>query len=146
MLEQEIKTRIIQAMKEKDTVTRDVLRVTCGECERAYPEKRDDNAFIVTIKKILKGIETSLDNIGETRPEMQKQLLKEKDVLESFLPKAMTQEEIRKYITDKAIQVDAALGEGRCIGNVMKSLKADGLSVDSGVVKQAIYSIIKGDE
>lgn len=146
MLEQEIKTRIIQAMKEKDAVTRDVLRVACGECERSYPDKRDDNAFIATIKKVLKGIESSLDNIGDSRPEMKEQLSKEKLVLESFLPKTMTQDEVRKYIADKGIQVDAALGEGRCIGNVMKSLKADGLSVDSGVVKQVILSIIKGNE
>lgn len=92
-----LKEKIVEdmktAMKEKNAIARDTLRVIKGEIERAEQDKNgkielSDSAILAIIKKSIEGVKSTTNNQEEI------------DVLSSYLPKAMTKDEIEAHVKE----------------------------------------------
>lgn len=153
MLNQEIRKRITSAMKSNNSVERDLLRLIISECmtecdRKAIPTKdmdQNDLVLVSTIKKVLKGVLTSLEGIKDSeggREDLSAQLNQEKLILESLLPKELNQDDIREFIIKNNIIISSDIGEGRSMGNVIKAFKSQNISVNSEEVKAVVKSII----
>lgn len=144
-IEHQIKLHIKEALKSKNQTVKDILTVIVGEVERAYPEKTDyenSNNWIIVINKMLKSNNEMLSNIGDSRQELKKQLLIEKAILEQYLPKTISVEEIKTLLVDNKVEINQTIGEGRSIGNAMKYLKTNNIDFKNSDVKVAVVEIL----
>jgi len=90
MVEQ-IKKDMVQAMKEGDTLKRDVLRVLRGELQRGF--LTEDADVIRTVKKMIENIKENGGNDAEV------------EVLEKYLPQQITESQMR-YLVKEVINKD----------------------------------------
>lgn len=122
----QIKKERLSARKEKNKVKASILTTLSGELESRA--KRDgseitDEMVISTAKKF---IQSNLDTMKSHQCEIGIHLFKEENaVLESFLPKQLTQEQIVDIINE--------LGSNN-IGEIMKHFKANYLGQYDGKV------------
>jgi uncharacterized protein YqeY len=92
-LKEKIVADMTTAMKEKNTIARDTLRVIKGEIERNEQTKDGkieltDGDVIKLIKKSIEGIKETTNNAAEIA------------VLESYLPKQLNETEIETIVLD----------------------------------------------
>lgn len=114
MLIEKIKTDIVTAMKDKDIIKRDLLRTLSGDCckENKFP---DNNKVVSVIKKFIKNIEECL-NVANL--EQSNKLNKEILILNSYLPKQLSETDLRFHI------IQAKINGNKDIGSIMKYLKS----------------------
>lgn len=117
MLE-EINAKYITAMKEKDTETKAILSIVKNKImlasidKRANNEELTDAEIVGIVQKCVKEVEEEIigfQNAG--RSEQVAVLEKQKSALTGFLPKMMSEEEIKNIILSL---------EDKSIGSVMK--------------------------
>ena len=125
-----IKKDMITAMKEKDTVTRDILRVVTGEIQRN--EQSSKGKVELTDTEVIKIIQKMVDT-AET--------VEDAKVLEAYLPKQMSNAEICQIVvTHTAIK---GYTSPKDMGKVMAYFKEnyagtyDGRAL-SGIVKEIL--------
>lgn len=144
MLVDDIKARMIQAMRASRVVERDILRVTLGEIQAA--ENRgavmNDEEAQKIVRKLIKSNQETLAVID--RPDSRAKLEEENAVLESLLPKRLSAAEIRAALDAVATEIRAAKSEGQATGVAMKHLKAGGAAVDGKDVADAVKQIRVG--
>ena len=131
MLWDDLKKRNIQAMKEKDTVTRGILSIILGKLVTMSKDKEiQDSDVLVLLQKTSKELdEQVLEFEKANRPERVAELKVQKEFVESYLPKMLTEEEIVNIINSL---------EDKSIQNVMKHFKAN----YTGVVDMKLVSTI----
>jgi uncharacterized protein YqeY len=119
-----IKKEIILAMKAKDNIKRDILRLIKGEIERGGKHATDE--FITKIiKKTVAGIE-------ETKGEGHEAQL---EVLNPFLPSQLSEEEIGTIIVD--LITEKGFSGKKDLGLVMRHFKENlGGQYDGKVVSK----------
>ncbi len=129
-LKETIVNDIKTAMKEKDVLTRDVLRIVKGEIERREDGTKElsTGEIVSIIKKLIESSSTT----GETD---------EVGVLEKYLPKQMTEGEIINIVNERK-EIDG-LSSPKDMGKVMQYFKVnyDGLydgTLLSTVVKKVL--------
>ena len=127
-MENRIKEDIKRAMKDGDKERKEILRVVIGEIDRG--NDRSDSEYIRVIKKMIKGIE----ECGGGR---------ERDILEEYLPKKMSREEIRVYIKEKGIEIDQKVGESRGVGMVIKEMKRESKEADHGDIRAIVVEKLR---
>lgn len=142
MLLDTLKARITQAVKEKDEVARDVLRLAFGEVQtmEARNERplRDEEVAAI-LKKLVKSNEETL---GLSTDDAQaKTLRKENEVLSSLLPKAMSPAQIAEALASQADAIKAAKTDGQAMGIAMKHLKSSGATVEAADVTAALKTL-----
>jgi uncharacterized protein YqeY len=102
-----IKTDMVNAMKAKDVVTRDILRVLKGEIERNEQSSKGkieltDSDVVKLVKKLIESIKESGDDNGEIA------------ILETYLPKQLDADEIKvlvsKFVTEKGLTSPKEMG------------------------------------
>lgn len=139
MLSEEIKKRMLQAMKSGNTLEKEILRVALGEIQtqeaRVSKAMSDEEAGAV-LRKLIKNNQETLD-VSESA-EQKDQLAKEIAVLESLLPKALGVDEIVAALATVADAVKAAGNDGQATGVAMKHLKAAGAVVTGKEVTLAV--------
>lgn len=139
MLADEIKKRMLEAMKARDTVTREILGVALGEIQtneaRAGSRASDEEAAQV-VRKLVKSNEETLAQA--TDPEQQRTLRREIEILQGLLPKTLGVDEIVAALGPVADAVRAAKNDGQATGVAMKHLKASGASVSGKDVSEAV--------
>lgn len=140
MLIDEIKKANVQSIKSKDSTARAVYSVVINkymlfEIKNREVNKEITDADIVailqkTIKELTEEAE-NYDKVGNT--EQKNVILKQKSILEQYLPKMLTEKEITEIISNL---------EDKTIPFVMKYFKAnyDG-KVDMGLVNKVARSI-----
>ena len=105
MLVDELKKAQMEALKQKDTLTRSVLQIVTGKAKLVEIEKRTknesltDDDVILVINKVIKELEEEIlafKNAG--RLEKVEELSTQKDILSKYLPKQLTEEEIKEII------------------------------------------------
>jgi uncharacterized protein YqeY len=108
----------IEAMKSRDADKKGVLDYILGEIQKKEkdPSAKGDVA-VASIVAYVKSLREFIDQHGATRPEEAAKYQKEIEVLAAYLPKQLSDDEIRAAITE--IQ---ASGESRK-GMIMKALK-----------------------
>jgi len=114
MLIDQIKTARMTAMKQKDTVTKTVLTTLLGELEGIAKRNGADVGDELVISTCKKFISANLETIHlGGNLEM---LEIENAVLDNFIPKQLTEDELRAIIVDM---------KATNIGQIMKQLKLD---------------------
>jgi len=108
-----LKSYLLISRKKKETVKSNLLRTLIGEIETQQSKGKVDIQGITS--KMLKDLKISLESNPEDIV-----LLEEKEILESLLPRQMSQEELTEVIQ----QISKSY-ETKEIGEIMRVLKAN---------------------
>nr|MDE5715382.1 GatB/YqeY domain-containing protein [Anaeroplasmataceae bacterium] len=135
MLFNDIANANIQALKDHDKQARAILSVVYGKfklegiAKGTGANSLEDGDCLRIIQKTMKELEEELEGYKKAnRLEKMEEIIYQKNILEKFLPKQMTEEEIREEISKL---------EDKKIPNVMKHFKINfnGLC-DMGIVSK----------
>jgi uncharacterized protein len=142
MLIDALKDGVKDAMRKKDGVAKDVLRVAVGEIQtaeaRSGAASSDEEAQKI-VRKLVKSNEETLTATSD--PATAEKLKREIDVLQGFLPKALSVDDIEQALGPVRDAIQQAKAEGPAMGVAMKQLKSRGLTVEAPDVKAAIVRI-----
>ena len=146
MLVEEIKKRVAAAVKQQDSVTRDVLRLALGEIQTAEARKNaalSEEDAAAALRKLIKSNEETLGALpsGDERGPV---LKREIEVLASLLPAQMSPAQIVAALAAQVDAIKAAGSDGQTTGIAMKHLKASGAAVSNGDVTAAVKQIRQG--
>ncbi len=141
MLMDEIKRRVMDAMKAKRTLEKEILKVALGEMQTAEArgDTVDDAAAEKIIRKLVKSNDETLQNTSD--PDAKKTLEQESEILRTLLPKSLTADEIVAALEPVSDAIKAASGDGQATGVAMKHLKSTGAVVDGKTVAQAVKKL-----
>jgi hypothetical protein len=136
-----IKKRIMAAMKAKNDLEKEVLRVALGDIqtEEARGTEITDAYCEKVLKKLVKSNRETLTSA--TDPEQKSTLEQEIVILESLLPKTLSPEQISAELEPVKDQIRAAGNDGQATGVAMKHLKASGAMVDGKDVAAAVRQL-----
>ena len=108
MLAHEIKKRVTQAMKDKNTIEKDILRLVLGEIQtaeaRGATTATDDEAFAI-VRKLIKSNQETL--AATTDDEAKRVLAKEIEILGTLLPASLSIEQIVAALSPVADAIKA---------------------------------------
>jgi len=132
-----LKEELEKARKDRNKIAVNILGVVLGEIQNISVGKElteDDELNIIkkTIKSNNITIKAALEE-GRTADEV---LDQENSILGKFLPQEMTVEQIKQFMVEENIELDA--NTGKSMGIVIKALKKAGHSFNSNNVKEAI--------
>lgn len=132
MIVQEIRTDIKAAMKSGDNDKAALLRLIIGTLQQEGIDS-DEAAEKIIRKMIKSNIQTAEAVVanGGTAVEIHQ----ENVLLNSYLPKTMTVQEIKDYLSGK---VDASGNPGKVMGAAMKLFKENKLNAQGVDVKRAL--------
>ena len=123
MIFEELQKENIKTMKEHDKVAHEIISLVFGKCKNeaidgAYPDRKlPDPQVLKIIQKTIKELEEEKIAFEKAnREEKVAELARQKSILEAYLPKQLTEEEIRKIISSL---------EDKSIPSVMKHFKAN---------------------
>ena len=125
-LQETMKSDLKSAMKAKEEIKKDALRVILGEFQRQVKKELSDQEVICVVRTLIKSEKETLE---KTDKKESPYLL----VLESYLPKAPSEEEIREWISQnvdfssfknkiQAMKPIMAHFEGTVDGNTVKKI------------------------
>lgn len=140
MLIEQVKQRMFQAIKAGSSVEKEILRTAIGEVTRTGDEATDERVTLV-LRKLVKSNQETL--AIATDPAQRAALEQEIAVLETFLPKSLSAEELRVLLEPVAAQIRAAPGPGPAMGIAMKFLKSTGSVAESRDVQSALTELRK---
>ena len=145
MLIDELKARIITAMKAKKNHERDTLKLALGEIQTAETRTgvtlTEDQAQ-AALKKVIKGNREMIALVKE--PEVITRLETEIAILETLLPTQLTADQIADALSPVADAVRQAGNDGQATGVAMKHLKGAGHAVDGKTVSAAVRQLRGG--
>lgn len=139
MLIDDIKKRIIVAMKAKNTQERDILKVVLGDLQIQETRKGQDLTDAESqqiIRKVIKGNNELLAASDDAA--VAEKVGQENAILESLLPQSLTPEQIVEALAPVADAVLAAGNDGQATGVAMKHLKSTGAEVQGQDVSTAV--------
>ena len=138
MLIDQIKQRMFQAMKSGDTVEKEVLRTAIGEVTRSGEEATDERVLQV-LKKLVKSNQETL--AATASDDQRRDLTREIQVIEAFLPKAPSAAELATLLAPVADAIRAAAGPGPAMGVAMKFLKGLNVAAEARDVQAALAQL-----
>ena len=150
MLREELKKQLVEAMKSKNETVVGAIRLINAAIKQKDIEARpagnangiDDGAILSLMQSMIKQRRESIDMYTKGgRPELAAIEQREIDVIQSFLPKQMSEDEIKKAIND----IISATGAStiKDMGKVMGALRGKyagqmDFSVASNLIKQML--------
>jgi uncharacterized protein YqeY len=147
-LQMDIKGKIKEAMMAKDTVRLDVLRGMSAAFTnelvakgRKPQDELSDDEVMAVIMRLSKQRKDSIEQFEKAnRPELVAEEKAQLTIIEEFLPKFMSAEEIRPIAEAKKAELGVAdkSGAGKLTGVLMKDLKG---KADGTTVKQVVDSL-----
>lgn len=140
MIIDEIKQRNLQAIKEKDANARAILSIVMNKYlvvtieKRSKQEEMTDVDMVAILQKTIKELNEEMDTyVKAGRSEQAEEIKAQKAILENYLPKMMSEDEISGIINNL---------EDKSIGNVMKHFKANYAGkCDMGVVQKVLKNM-----
>ena len=141
MLADEIKRRMVAAMKAKQTIEKEILRVALGEITSRGGDATDE-MVVATLKKLVKSNEESLAVV--TDPAQRQVLEREIEVLKDLLPQGLSLDELVVALAPLHETIKGAKGDGPATGIAMKHVKTQALPVDGKDVAEAVRRIRSG--
>ena len=147
-LKEKIKSDLKDAMKSGDTVARGVLRLLSSDIKNEEISSKKELADDDVLKILKKDIKRHKESIEQYktggREDLVEQEEKELEILEKYMPEQMSEDEIRKIVSDviKKLEVTNVSDFGKVMGVAMKEIggSVDG-NVVSGVVKEELGKI-----
>lgn len=141
-LTEQIKTRMIAAMKAKNTLERDVMKVALGDLQMDATRKGEPLTEAEELK-VLKSMVKGMNETIEAAPDSDnaQKVVQEKAILEALLPQTLSAEQIAEALAPVADAIAGAPNDGAATGVAMKHLKASGAAVDGKDVAQAVRAM-----
>lgn len=137
-----IKKQVIEAMKAKDTLTRDVLRVLQGDIEMHHTRTGEHMTDEQAQKVVRKLVKSNQETIAATKDDAAlEKLNKEIAILEALLPRTLGVDEIVAALGPVHDDIKAAGNDGQATGVAMKHLKPQGLAIEGKDVSAAVKQI-----
>ena len=143
-----IKSEIVNAMKEKDTLKLQTLRVIKGDADMEHINKKVEINDELMINVLSRGIKTRKESISEFekggREDLIEKTNKEIELLQTFLPKQLSSEEVEKIIDEVFKKVNPT--SEKEMGLIMKEVtplvkgKADMKEVSS-IIKSKLSNL-----
>jgi uncharacterized protein YqeY len=150
MIEETIRQNITKAMKDKNDLAKNVLRVVLGQIQNDSSSKQlSENDKLTIIRKLIKSNNITLSemeketNWTDTWKTRAIELKTENSILTDLLPKSMNESELIEFIKKNSIDLSLIKNIGQGIGMIMKELKKADLQVDSEVVRNVANQFIK---
>lgn len=127
-LQDSLKADLKSAMKARDEVKKEALRVVMGEMARMDKKTFTDDDIIKILKKLIKSEKEMLEKSGQgdTSPFI--------EVIDAYLPKMATETEIHQWIAAN-IDFSAYKNKMQAMGAIMAHF---GSSADGTLVKQVL--------
>lgn len=141
MLIDEIKTRMLAALKAGRTLEKEIFGVALGELQTLEARKGSlsDEEAAAVVRKLLKSNRETLE--ASTSPEQQAALKQEIVLLESLLPRALDEAALTAALASVRDAIRSAPADGQATGIAMKALKAQGVVVDGKVVGDLVKKL-----
>jgi uncharacterized protein YqeY len=146
MLVEDLKKRVAAAVKQGDTVARDVLRLALGEIQTAEARKNaplGEEDAVAALRKLIKSNEETLAALP-AEDDRVAALRREIEVLAALLPAQLTVAQIVAALDAVRDAIKAAGSDGQATGIAMKHLKAAGASVNGAEVTAAVKQLRAG--
>ncbi len=141
----EIKKQTTQAMKDKDEVAKNILRLALGEIQTAEARSNrpaTDEEATAIVRKLVKSNEETLAAAGEAGPAEQAAILRrEIALLTRLLPATLSVAQIEEALASQREALRAAKSDGQATGIAMKHLKATGAAFDGTDVAAAVKAL-----
>lgn len=133
---------IKEAMKNKETDRKDVLRQVVSKAQATAKEKKveiDDTIMEASFNKELKQLNQTLDSIkSRTESELYKSTVYKMNVLKAYLPEKLTEDQVRGEVEKLFAGKD-----GINMGSGMKLAKTElGSKADSAVLAKVVKEYI----
>lgn len=138
----DLKAKIQLAVKEGDTVARDVLRLALGELQTHEARgggALGEEAAQAVLRKLVKSNEETLAHATDEGTKAA--LRRENEVLASLLPAALDVAGIVAALASEHEAIRGAKADGPAVGLAMKALKAKGATVSGSDVTAAVAQI-----
>lgn len=142
MLKDEMKARMLAAMKARKAVEKGILRVALGEVQTIESRSGEDASeqdVHKILRKLIKSIEES--RAAATDAGQQTTLGEEVEILQSLLPRSLSPEEIAAALAPVAEGIRTAGNDGQATGLAMKHLKGSGVAVEGKDVSAAVRAL-----
>ncbi len=142
MLVDEIKTRMLAALKGGRSLEKQILSVALGEIQTQQARKGDvaeplaDADAQACVRKIIKSNRETLE--ASPSAEQRSVLEQEIAVLETLLPKGLGENELRAALGPVEAAIRSAPADGQATGIAMKALKASGVVADGKLVGEVV--------
>lgn len=127
-LQDKLKADLKSAMKARDAAKKDALRVVMGEMARSDKKQFADEEVIRILKKLIKSEKEMLEKSGQGEASTFI------DIIEGYLPKMATEDEIRRWIAAH-VDFSAYKNKMQAMGGIMAHF---GASADGNTVKQVL--------
>ena len=139
MLVDEMRRRLLEAMRAGDARTKSILRVALGDVESEATRRGGDLADAdvqAIVRKLVKSNQESRDAArdAETRTRLEEEIA----ILTTLLPRTLSVDQIVEALGPVADRVRAAAGDGPATGIAMKHLKGAGAAVEGRDVADAV--------
>lgn len=143
MLYSQIQAAIKEAMKSKDVVKRDALKMVVNKSQAIAKEKKidiSDDVVLDGIQRELKQLNQTKDSLaGKEDCDLYKTTMEKIQILQSYLPKMMSEDEITAFVEAELIELTSVNVQispkikGMVMKNIMPKLKgkADGKLVNT---------------
>lgn len=133
---EKIQQSLREALKNKDAVRLDTLRLVVGETQRSHDSAIvDDNYVVKVIRKIMEGNDEVLRVATEKKVPIPSTIKAQNVILSEFLPKQLSLDELKAYFVGEImLQIMAAGSLPQAIGLAHKHLKSQNLSYDGKMV------------
>ena len=130
-LQKQIKSDLTDAIKAKDEEKKNTLRVILGEFGRLDKKELSDDEVVKILKKLIKSEKEMLEKTGA---EGGSTFIK---IIENYLPKMATQEEITKWI-EQHVDFSQFKNKMQAMGLIMKHF---GARADGNEVKKLLQNM-----
>lgn len=146
MLKETLLEDLKSAMKEKDTVTKNTIQMARAAILQVEKDKQitlEDNDILTILAKEVKKRKDSLADYEKGgREDLVEQIKKEIQVLEKYLPKPLSREELEKEI--KQIVQEQNATSMKDMGKVMKVAKEKiGTRADGKEINEIVKSLLQ---
>jgi uncharacterized protein YqeY len=148
MILEKIRGQIKDAMRAKDQVLLDTLRGIISSCTNelvAKGKKPTDTLTDLEVVAVLKRLAKQRADSAEQftkggRAEMAEKELREKGIIETYLPEQTSREDIERVAQEKKSEMNItdASGAGKLMGAVIKEF---GGNADGAVVKEVVSAL-----
>jgi hypothetical protein len=130
-LQEQIKKDLMTAMKEKDAVRKETLRVVMGEFGRADSKVLSDEAVVKILKKLAKSETEALEMSGGTTDSPFVR------IIEAYLPKMASEAEVRDWIAQN-VDFSKYRNKMQAMREIMGHF---GANADGGMVRSILESL-----
>lgn len=146
MLKEKLMEDLKKSMKEKNEIRKNtvqMIRAAILQIEKDKGIAVDDEKIIEIIAKEVKGKKDALSDFEKAgREDLINQTNEEISILEEYLPKQLTKEEIKEIVSEVIEEIGAT--SIKDIGVVMKEAKAKiGASADGKSINEVVREILK---